>query len=122
MLACFPRARRIRKLNAIQYLIGQGTGNYNGVSIKVTQRFASGLTTLVGYTWSKSLDNSSGYFGVENGAGQNGSAIQNFFNPTGNYGPSGKTQPRTQRERGPHRRAAKNVRSIAVASLSRKPQ
>jgi hypothetical protein len=30
----------------------------------VTQRFASGLTTLVGYTWSKSLDNSSAIRGT----------------------------------------------------------
>jgi hypothetical protein len=52
------------ELNAIQYLIGQGVGNYNGGSIKVTQRFTSGLTTLVGYTYSKSLDDSSAIRGT----------------------------------------------------------
>ncbi|HEX6467354.1 MAG TPA: hypothetical protein VFZ99_08615, partial [Terriglobales bacterium] len=47
------------------------------------------LMTLVSYTWSKSLDDSSGYFGVENGAGQGGSSVQNFFDPRSNYSVSG---------------------------------
>jgi hypothetical protein len=66
-----------------------GYGNYNALQAKFQRNLTQGLMTLVSYTWSKSLDNSDGYFGVENGAGQNGSAVQNFFNPTGNYGPSG---------------------------------
>jgi len=45
--------------------------------------------TLISYTWSKSLDTSSGYFGVENGAGQNGSSVQNYFDPRSNYSVSG---------------------------------
>ncbi len=66
-----------------------GYGNYNSLQTRFQRNFNNGLMTLVSYTWSKSLDNSDGFFGVENGAGQNGSAIQNFFNPIGNYGPSG---------------------------------
>jgi hypothetical protein len=66
-----------------------GYGNYNALQTKFQRNFTRGLMTLVSYTWSKSLDNSDGFFGVENGAGQNGSAVQNFFNPNGNYGPSG---------------------------------
>src|SRR5262249_52306005 len=39
--------------------------------------FSRGLHTLVSYTWSKSIDVSSGYFNVENGAG-GGSTVQNY--------------------------------------------
>jgi hypothetical protein len=60
----FPGRAPYPELNAIQYLIGQGIANYNGASVKVTQRFTSGLTTLVGYTWSKSLDDSSAIRGT----------------------------------------------------------
>ena len=60
----FPGRAPYPELNAIQYLIGQGIGNYNGASVKVTQRFSDGLTTLVGYTWSKSLDDSSAIRGT----------------------------------------------------------
>jgi hypothetical protein len=40
------------------------------------------------YTWSRSLDTSSGWFAAENGAG-GGSVVQNYFVPGSNYGPSG---------------------------------
>jgi hypothetical protein len=60
----FPTRAPYPELNAIQYLIGQGVGDYNGASVKVTQRFSSGLTTLIGYTWSKSLDDSSAIRGT----------------------------------------------------------
>jgi hypothetical protein len=36
-----------------------GRGNYNGLSVKLSQRFKAGLTTLVSYTWSKALDDGS---------------------------------------------------------------
>ncbi|MBS1829193.1 MAG: TonB-dependent receptor [Acidobacteria bacterium] len=37
-----------------------GRGNYNGLGTKLTKRYASGLTALVSYTWSKSIDTTSG--------------------------------------------------------------
>jgi hypothetical protein len=40
----------------IQYLVGNGTANYNGLGVKFNQRVSSGLTTLVSYTWSRALD------------------------------------------------------------------
>jgi hypothetical protein len=48
----------------IQYLVGSGTGNYNGLGIKLNQRFSSGLSTLISYTWSRAMDNGSAIRGT----------------------------------------------------------
>ena len=50
----------------IQYLRAEGVGNYNGLGMKLSQRFGSNLTTLFSYTWSKSLDDGSAIRGVAN--------------------------------------------------------
>jgi hypothetical protein len=62
----------------ITYTTNIGYSNYNALESKFQRRFAKGLSTLVSYTWSKSIDVSSGYFNVENGPG-GGSTVQNFF-------------------------------------------
>jgi hypothetical protein len=74
---------------SIHYSQSIGYGNYNSLQVKFQRNFSRGLMTLISYTWSKSLDTSSGYFGVENGAGQNGSSVQNYFDPRSNYSVSG---------------------------------
>lgn len=43
----------------IQLVDSGGTGNYNGLSFKLTKRYSAGLTYLIGYTWSKTLDTGS---------------------------------------------------------------
>jgi hypothetical protein len=43
----------------IQLVDNGGYGNYNGLSVKLTKRYSAGLTYLLGYTWSKSLDTGS---------------------------------------------------------------
>jgi hypothetical protein len=43
----------------IQEVSGHGEGSYNGLSVKVQQRPTHGLSYLLGYTWSKSIDNAS---------------------------------------------------------------
>ena len=43
----------------IQLVDNGGWGNYNGGSLKLTKRFSAGLTYLVGYTYSKTLDTGS---------------------------------------------------------------
>ncbi len=53
----------------IQYLQGSGVANYNGLTMKLSQRFSSGLTTLFSYTFSKALDDSSAIRGVANDFG-----------------------------------------------------
>jgi hypothetical protein len=50
----------------IQYLHADGTANFNGVSVKLTQRFGMNLTTLLAYTFSKSLDDGSAIRGPGN--------------------------------------------------------
>lgn len=60
------------------YTTNTGYSNYNALESKFQRRFAKGLSTLISYTWSKSIDVSSGYFNVENGPG-GGSTIQNYY-------------------------------------------
>jgi hypothetical protein len=43
----------------IQLVDNGGVANYNGLSFKLTKRYSAGLTYLVGYTWSKTLDTGS---------------------------------------------------------------
>ena len=65
-----------------------GWSNYDALETRLQKRFSAGFSTLISYTWSKALDTSSGYFGVENGDG-GGSVVQNYFTPHLNYGQSG---------------------------------
>ena len=37
-----------------------GRGNYNSLGSKLTKRYSNGMTALVSYTWSKSIDTTSG--------------------------------------------------------------
>jgi hypothetical protein len=50
--------------SGIELTEGWGTGRYNSLSTKLTQRFRAGLTTLVSFTWSKALDNGSAIRGT----------------------------------------------------------
>jgi hypothetical protein len=72
---------------AIHYTQALGVSRYNALEVSFQRQFTNGWSTLLSYTWSKSLDNSSGYYDVENNAG--GPGVQNYFDPQSNYGPSG---------------------------------
>jgi hypothetical protein len=50
--------------HGIQFLNGDGIGNYNAFSAKLSQRFSRSLTTLFSYTWSKALDENSAIRGT----------------------------------------------------------
>jgi hypothetical protein len=69
------------------YSIDTGYANYNALLAQFQKRFSNSLNVIASYTWSKSLDNSSGWFGAENGTG-GGSVVQNFFDPRNAYGVS----------------------------------
>lgn len=62
--------------------------NYNSLQIQLRQRYSHGLTYNIAYTWSKSLDDLSGY----NVSGNNG-FVQNPHDPAADYGPSSFNQP-----------------------------
>src|SRR5690242_7291494 len=62
----------------ITYSTNIGYSNYNALESKFQRRLSQGLSTLVSYTWSKSIDESSEYFIVENGP-DNASSIQNSY-------------------------------------------
>jgi len=47
-------------MGGIQYEHDQGSGNYNAFSVKATRSFTKGLSVIASYTWSKSLDDTSG--------------------------------------------------------------
>jgi hypothetical protein len=54
------------EFNVIEELEGAGVGNYNAGSLKLTQRFRSGFSALIGYTYGKALDDGSAIRGVIN--------------------------------------------------------
>jgi hypothetical protein len=70
-------------IGATAYDRSQGRSNYNALQVSLNGRQQHGLTYLVSYTWSKSLDlGCSGWYGVE------GCSIQNPYNLAADYGPS----------------------------------
>jgi len=54
------------QFSGIQYLSGDGIGNYNNFTAKLTERFGKNLTALFSYTWSKALDDQSAIRGTGN--------------------------------------------------------
>jgi hypothetical protein len=60
-----------------------GKSTYNALQVSLNGRQQHGLTYLISYTWSKSLDlGCSGFYGVE------GCSTQNPYNPQGDKGPA----------------------------------
>jgi len=74
------------ELSYIQYLNADANGNYNGASIKLTQRLQSGLTVLASYTYSKALDEASAIRGTN--ASNDDFALENALCRACDYGPS----------------------------------
>lgn len=70
------------------YETDQGASSYNALEASATGRVRHGLSYLVAYTWSKSLDlGCSGFFGLE------GCAIQNPYNLRADWAVSAFNQP-----------------------------
>ena len=71
--------------SGIQYLMADANGDYNALSLKLTQRFGTNLSSLLAYTWSRALDDTSNIRGT---VGADFSP-QNALCPTRcEYGPS----------------------------------
>jgi hypothetical protein len=60
--AVTPVASRLPFLNygVIQLVQDGGNANYNALSVKATRRFSQGVSVISSYTWSKSIDDTSG--------------------------------------------------------------
>jgi hypothetical protein len=56
--------------------------NYNALQYKLQKKLSGGVAAVVSYTWSKSIDTSSGWFNAENGIG--GRTIQDYYHPETN--------------------------------------
>jgi hypothetical protein len=54
------------QFSGIQYLSGDGVGNYNSFTAKLNQRIGTNLAALFSYTWSKALDDMSAIRGAGN--------------------------------------------------------
>lgn len=68
-----PRARALwPHAPATDYDRSIGRSKYHGLQLKMEQRLTAGLSSLVAYTWSKSIETaSSGFFGAEDQSLQN---------------------------------------------------
>jgi Carboxypeptidase regulatory-like domain/TonB dependent receptor len=54
-----------------------GMSRYNAFQAKVQRRFSTDLSSVLSYTWSQSIDTSSGWFNAEGGIG-GGATVQNW--------------------------------------------
>ena len=68
----------------IVYYQSEGISNFNSLQAKLEQRFTGGVTFLVAYTYSKSLDNAPGF----NGSNASNASPQNTYDRHSEYGPS----------------------------------
>lgn len=71
-------------ITATNYDTSAGNSDYNALQVSLNRRTAKGLTYLLSYTWSKSIDLAcSGNYGAE------GCELQNAYNPQGDRSVSG---------------------------------
>jgi hypothetical protein len=59
---------------------GIGTASYNALQVQMDKRFTNGFSYQIAYTWSKSLNEDDGWFGVE------GITVQDPYNPKASRG------------------------------------
>jgi hypothetical protein len=64
-----------------------GTASYNALQVQLDKRYTSGFSYQVAYTWSKSLSEDDGWFGVE------GQVVQDPYNPKASRGLAGANVP-----------------------------
>ena len=71
-------------IGGLQYVHDEGTGNYNSGTFKVNRRFSAGMNLIASYTYSKSMDDTSGI----RSQGNDQLYPQNSYCITCEYGPS----------------------------------
>jgi outer membrane receptor protein involved in Fe transport len=57
-----PNSRPVPQFDDITVLESRGNSNYHALEVRFQQNLRRGLTTLASYTWSKSIDEGSGFF------------------------------------------------------------
>ncbi len=57
-----PKLRPVPQFADIDAYESRGSSNYNALQAHFTQRLHAGLSALASYTWSKSIDDASGFF------------------------------------------------------------
>jgi len=87
-IASFDTREPYPEWHGIQYLVGDGIGNYNAFSAKLTQRFGNRFTTMFSYTWSKALDENSAIRGTGSDF-----TLENQRCRSCDYGPAGYNVP-----------------------------
>jgi outer membrane receptor protein involved in Fe transport len=65
-----------------------GMSKYNAFQFKAQQRFSRDLSSMLSYTYSRTIDTSSGWFAAENGIG-GGAVVQNYWDLDESRGLSG---------------------------------
>jgi outer membrane receptor protein involved in Fe transport len=60
-----------------------GMSRYNALQAKMQRRFSQDLSSVLSYTWSRSIDTSSGWFNAEGGIG-GGATVQNWYDMDAN--------------------------------------
>ncbi|HJT87448.1 MAG TPA: carboxypeptidase regulatory-like domain-containing protein [Bryobacteraceae bacterium] len=76
-----PNPRLNPLYNSQQMADTQGSSRYHALQASLNRRFSAGLQFLVTYTWSKSIDNSSGTYGLDGGG-----AVSNPTNLNADWG------------------------------------
>jgi len=68
--------------------VTEGVENYNALQATVRHQQSNGLEYTLNYTWSRSMTNNPGFFGIS-GVNTASAYWQNYYNPASDYGPSG---------------------------------
>jgi hypothetical protein len=84
--ACFDSPRQNPNFSGIKTAALDGRANYHGLQMGLAKRFRAGLQFQTSYTYSKTLDDSSGVFNEKDL--NNGNLYPYFPDPTFNYGPA----------------------------------
>ena len=71
------------RYNNISFYESQGKSHYNSLQVKLQQSYHDGLSLLVAYTWSKSMDDTPGYASTSQSSGL---LPQNSYNIPGEWG------------------------------------
>lgn len=72
----------------ISVTTSNGRSNYHALQSSIRQRLQSGLEFLAAYTWSKTMTNNIGFYGVGSVVDEPGTYWQNAYNGDSEYGPA----------------------------------